>query len=67
MMIVELVHISKIRPGDVVEVGGVHKTVSPGDIRQGFMGRTLWGDSYRLGTVPVRRVLIKRAMPGEAK
>lgn len=60
-------HISLICPGDVVEVGAVHKTVSPGDIRQGFMGRTLWGDSYRLGTVPVRLVQIKRAMPGEAK
>lgn len=66
-MSIKLTHISLIRPGDVVEVDGVQKTVCRGDIRQGFMGRTLWGDSYRLGTVPVRQVLIKRAMPGEAK
>lgn len=50
-------HISRIRPGDTVEVGCHLKTVSPGDIRRGFMGTTLWGDSYRLGTLPVRRVV----------
>ena len=35
-------HISRIRPGDTVEVDGHLKTVSPGDIRRGFMGTTLW-------------------------
>jgi hypothetical protein len=51
-------HISLIRPGDTVEASGTQKTVSPGDIRKGFMGTTLWGDSYRLGTLPVQRVSI---------
>ena len=56
-------HIDLIRPGDRVEVCGQLKTVSPGDIRKGFMGTTLWGDSYRLGTVPVQRVNITRSTP----
>lgn len=56
-------HISLIRPGDTVQVGGDLKTVSPGDIRKGFMGTTLWGDSYRLGTAPVQRVNFTTAKP----
>lgn len=47
------VHIDTVRVGDTVEVNGVLKTVCPGDIKSGFMGTTLFGDSYRLGTVPV--------------
>lgn len=51
-------HISLIRPGDVVEIDGNLKTVGRDDIRKGFMGHTLWGDSYRLGQllVPVARI-----------
>jgi hypothetical protein len=49
-------HISAIRPGDTVQIDGQLKTVSSGDIRKGFMGTTLWGDSYRLGAVLVLRV-----------
>lgn len=52
-------HISQIRPGDVVEVGGVLKTVGKSDLRKGFMGTTLWGDSYRLGALPVSLAVIK--------
>lgn len=54
-------HIDLIRPGDTVEIAGHLKTVSPGDIRKGFMGTTLWGDSYRLGALPVQRAIIKTA------
>ena len=58
-------HINLIRPGDTIEVDGHLKTVSPGAIGKGFMGKTLWGDSYRLGTLPVRRAVIKTAMTDE--
>ena len=60
-------HIDLIRPGDTVRVDGHLKTVSPGDIRKGYMGTTLWGDSYRLGTLPVKRAIIKTAHIGEPK
>ena len=50
-----LTHIDLIRPGDTVEInGGSSKAVCGKDIRRGFMGVTLWGDSYRMGTIPVR-------------
>lgn len=49
-------HIDLIQPGDTVEIDGQLKTVSPSSIKRGFMGTTLWGDSYRLGTTPVQRV-----------
>lgn len=56
--------IDNIRVGDVVEIDGVLKTVSPGNIKNGgFMGRTLWGDSYRLGTVPVKLAVIETPKP----
>ena len=60
-------HINLIRPGDTVLVDGHLKTVSPGNIRKGYMGTTLWGDSYRLGTLPVKRAIIKTAHIGEPK
>lgn len=50
-------HISEIRPGDTVLIDGEIKAVSPVNLRRGFMGATLWGDSYKLGTVPVQRVI----------
>lgn len=49
------VHIDTIRAGDTVEHNGVLKTVCPGDLKSGFMGTTLFGDSYRLGTLPVMK------------
>ena len=54
-------HISLIRNGDTAEVDGSLKTVSRGDIKRGFMGITLWGDSYRLGTIPVQRAIVHAA------
>lgn len=52
-----LVHISTIRVGDVVEHLGEVKTVGARyPKRGGLFGPTLWGDSYRAGTVPVRLV-----------
>lgn len=62
-----LAHISEIRAGDTVMIDGQMRTVSNNDIRRGFLGVTLFGDSYRLGTVPVQRVEIMRAMPSGAR
>lgn len=49
----ENVHIDSIRAGDCVEHDGRFMTVCRNDLKRGFMGITLFGDSYRLGTVPV--------------
>lgn len=53
---IEEIHISQVRVGDAVIRDGHTKTVSPGVLNRGFMGITLWGDSYKLGTIPVLRV-----------
>ena len=65
-MITEIVetHISNIQPGDTVEHNGKLMTVCAKDIKRGgFMGTTLFGDSYRLGYLLVKKVNIIRAMP----
>jgi len=52
-------HINEVQPGDVVvdPLDGVPRTVCCCDLKQDeFFGRTLWGDCYRLGTVPVEVV-----------
>ena len=49
-------HIDLIRPGDTVLIDGHLKTVCPNGLKRGFVGTTLWSDSYKLGTVPVQRV-----------
>lgn len=47
-------HISRVRVGDTVVVQGVPRTVCPADLKlDAFMGISLFGDSYRLGTLPV--------------
>lgn len=57
-----LVHISSIRPGDVVEVDGKHHTVSKKHIKfDPFIGYTIFGNSYRLNTLPVMKVNIFHA------
>jgi hypothetical protein len=55
------VHITDIRPGDTVSHNGHLRTVCRSDIKRGFMGTTLFGDSYRLGQLPVDRVTFNRA------
>lgn len=60
-------HIDSIKPGDTVEHNGKMMTVCRSDIKLGtFMGTTLFGDSYRLGRIPVKKVNIQRAMPGKS-
>lgn len=55
------VHISKIRPGDTIERNGGLWTVCRSNIKKGFMGRTLFGDCYKLGTELVKRAEIFHA------
>ena len=52
----QYVHIRDVRVGDTVEHNGHLRTVGRADLkRDTFMGTTLWGDSYRAGTVLVRK------------
>ena len=51
------VHIGNIIAGDTILHNGLPKTVCPKDIsRGGFMGDCVFGDSYRLGTLLVKRI-----------
>lgn len=54
------VHISEIRPGDtILHTDGKIRTVCRNNIRKdNFMGVSLFGDTYRLGTIPVKKLLI---------
>jgi len=62
----QAVHIDDIRAGDTVEIDGVLKTVCPADIKTGgFMGTTLFGDSFRSGTMAVVKVTF--VLPGEQR
>jgi hypothetical protein len=54
----EKVHISIIRAGDTIFHDGKDMTVCKKDIKyDSFMGISIFGDSYRIGTIPVLRVL----------
>lgn len=47
-------HISEVKVGDVVIASdGCERTVGRDDLKNGFCGLTLFGDSYRMGTHPV--------------
>lgn len=52
------VHISQIAAGDTIEHEGQLRTVSGNNIKKNsFMGTTLFGDSYNLGTKTVSKVV----------
>lgn len=54
----ESVHISQISVGDTIEHDGTLKTVSGNNLKKdSFMGITLFGDSYNLGTKKVKKVV----------
>lgn len=54
----EPVHISQISAGDTIEHYGKITTVSANNIKRGgFLGITLFGDSYNLGTKAVNKVV----------
>lgn len=59
---ITLVHIDDIRIGDsVLCPDGRIRTVCRNNIKSSiFMGTTLFGDSYKLGTEPVKKVTFKR-------
>lgn len=58
---IENVNISLIKQGDTVMHDGEMETVDKNSIRKcSFMGLTLFGDSYRLGTKPVQKVIFKK-------
>jgi len=50
---IKKININDVRAGDTVVINGVLKTVCSKDISHSFMGVNLFGDSYRLGTLPV--------------
>lgn len=56
------VHISEIRAGDtILHTDGKIRTVCRNNIRKdNFMGVSLFGDTYRLGTISVKKLLISR-------
>ena len=55
--ITQEVHISLISAGDTVEHNGKLMTVGGNNIKRcSFMGTTIFGDSYKLGTKLVKRV-----------
>lgn len=57
------VHKDDIRVGDTILCAdGLMRTVCRNNISNGFCGTCLFGDSYRLGHLPVKKVVIKRAI-----
>lgn len=62
---IENVDISLVKHGDTVMHDGELRTVDKNSIRKcSFMGLTLFGDCYRLGTKQVQRVTFKRFYRG---
>ena len=56
----KFVHISTIKAGDTIIHNGKESTVCKKDITiGGFMGTSVFGDSYRSGTKLVEAVLYK--------
>jgi hypothetical protein len=60
----EFVYITCINAGDTVLIDGIMKTVCKCDIKVGFMGRTLFGDSHRLGLDKIEKVTFKKFYKG---
>jgi hypothetical protein len=52
-----LVHINEIFSGDTIIHEDVMKTVSNNNIKHGFCGKTLFGDSYKMGTIKVKKCI----------
>lgn len=55
---IENVHISQILPGDTVQHNNKITTVNKEYIKYcSFMGKSIFGDNYRLGTKLVKRII----------
>lgn len=66
-MKIEEVHISHIKVGDTVIHHGHQRTVCRRTfVTDSFVGLMLWGDSYNMGKVKVKRVVFPRWFKGEA-
>ena len=52
-------HIRNIKTGDLIQINGIIHTVGKNDIKNGFMGLTLRGDSYKCGTILVMLVQVQ--------
>lgn len=64
----KFVHISTIKAGDTIIHNGKESTVCKKDITiGGFMGTSIFGDSYRSGTKLVEIVVYKRFYKGIEK
>lgn len=54
------IHITNVHNGDTVMHNGQIMTVCAKNIKHDkFMGTSLFGDSYRSGTIPVKKVIFK--------
>ena len=62
MAIIKEVHISTISIGDsILCPDGKERTVSKGNIKRSeFMGISIFGDTYNLGTKPVKKVIYEK-------
>lgn len=59
------VHISEIKVGDTIIHHGQQRTVCIRAFGQGpFVGVLLWGDSYNMGNIKVKRVTFPRWFKG---
>lgn len=60
--IIKEVHISTISIGDsILCPDGKERTVSKGNIKRSeFMGISIFGDTYNLGTKPVKKVIYEK-------
>lgn len=56
----EVVHKGDVRVGDAILFQGQFKTINSEYIKHGFMGTTLFGDSFKLGIKQVLRLKSKR-------
>jgi len=56
-MKMEEININVLMPGDTIFHDNKEMTVCKKDLKRGFCGITVFGDSYRMGTIPVLRVL----------
>lgn len=57
--IIEQVHISTIKSGDtILHSDNKITTVCNNNIKRGFCGITLFGDSYRSGTILIKKIMV---------
>jgi len=59
------VHISTISIGDTIICNdGFERTISEGNIKKdSFLGISIFGDTYMLGRVPVKKVIYEKSSP----